>query len=129
MNGSRFSGITSKEIIQIPFGKDFLNALHDVEHTRESHAISPHLVLRRVLVRNQRTPVFLKPLKGRTLGRGELSSQIDDFAAFRLCWNKEGLVIVAGERCALIFLYQSTLPPPLQPERIFKVYGISAQGR
>jgi hypothetical protein len=94
MKGSRFSGITSKEIIQIPFGKDFLNTLHDVEHTRESHAISPHLVLRRVLVRNQRTPIFLEPLEGRTLGRSELSSQIDDFTVLCLCGDKEGLVVV-----------------------------------
>jgi hypothetical protein len=94
MKGSRFSGITSKEIIQIPFGKDFLNTLHNVEHTRESHAISPHLVLRRVLMRNQRTPIFLEPLKGSTLSRGELSSQINDFTVLGLCGNKESLVVV-----------------------------------
>ena len=45
-------------------------------------------------MRNQRTPIFLEPLKGSTLSRGELSSQINNFTVLGLCGNKEGLVIV-----------------------------------
>ena len=71
-------------------------------------------------MRNQRAPIFLEPLKGSTLSRGELSSQINDFTVLGLCGNKEGLVIVARERRTLILLYQSTFTTALTARTDFQ---------
>lgn len=69
---------------------------------------------------DQGAPVFFKALEGSTLGRRQFANEIK-YAVLGGVGNKQGLIVVTRQRCALVFLYQCALPPPSQPPRILRV--------